>query len=202
MQFLTSNTGYLVLWFLLPIIPALICFKVLKGKAVVSGPFKGFNLDLSGAFAGYFLLFIIPLKTMTSLIRPHENPYVVWKIKGAILDSTNVDISAVSNPSLTLIPSTQIKNGEFNVDIIGTRLGKNQVQFPDISVAADRYVSTNLESLDYQEDQDAATKQYWEMDFANHVARLKSGFKLRLDPIVNHFTTLASNPNLYVLQDQ
>jgi hypothetical protein len=47
------------LWIILPILPAFILYKFLpKNKVLVKGPFKGLTVDMAGAFAGYFLLFL------------------------------------------------------------------------------------------------------------------------------------------------
>ena len=44
---------------LIPLIPAFILYKFLPSKTVVTGPFKGLNINLTGAFSGYFLLVLI-----------------------------------------------------------------------------------------------------------------------------------------------
>jgi hypothetical protein len=44
--------------FLLPLIPAFLLYKFLPSKSTASGPFKGLNIKLSGAFAGYFILLL------------------------------------------------------------------------------------------------------------------------------------------------
>jgi hypothetical protein len=44
---------------LLPLIPAVSLYKLFEQKTIVTGPFKGLRLDLSGAFAGHFLLLIV-----------------------------------------------------------------------------------------------------------------------------------------------
>lgn len=43
---------------LLPLIPAFLLYKYLPSKTIAEGPFKGLNVHLTGAFAGYFLTFI------------------------------------------------------------------------------------------------------------------------------------------------
>ncbi len=50
---------YLLAGFLIPLIPAYILYKTLPAQTSVSGPFKGLTINLSGAFAGYFLLVLI-----------------------------------------------------------------------------------------------------------------------------------------------
>ncbi|AFD08056.1 hypothetical protein [Solitalea canadensis] len=49
---------YLIVITILPLVPSYILYKTLPSKTSVAGPFKGLTLNLSGAFAAYFLLFI------------------------------------------------------------------------------------------------------------------------------------------------
>lgn len=46
---------------IIPLIPAFILYKFLPSKTMVNGPFKGLNLNLTGAFGGYFLLVLISI---------------------------------------------------------------------------------------------------------------------------------------------
>lgn len=43
----------------IPLIPALLLYWLLPSKTQVKGPFKGLNLNLQGAFAGYFLVLLL-----------------------------------------------------------------------------------------------------------------------------------------------
>jgi hypothetical protein len=54
----------LTLTILLPLVPAYVLYRNLPGKAIVSGPLKGFNIKLSGAFGGYFALVVLVLSTL------------------------------------------------------------------------------------------------------------------------------------------
>jgi hypothetical protein len=54
---------------LLPIIPAYILYKTLPSRTKVSGPFKGLNIQLTGAFTGYTLL---------------NQEYELWTVEGKI----------------------------------------------------------------------------------------------------------------------
>jgi hypothetical protein len=44
---------------LVPLVPAILLFKVLPSSAEVTGKWKGFPIKLSGAFAGYFVVAIL-----------------------------------------------------------------------------------------------------------------------------------------------
>lgn len=65
------NVIYLLIIIFAPILPAFIFFKFLpKNKAAVAGPFKGFQVKIAGAFAGYFLIFIILIGYVKPLLKP------------------------------------------------------------------------------------------------------------------------------------
>lgn len=119
-----SNNFFLILAaiLLLPIIPAFIIYKFLPvGKPSdtdVSGPIKGLNLKLKGAFAGYFLLVLIGLALqyyvlngkqtemvreqnillkqkadsivqLKSLLDANKNPIIDWTVKGIVQPQKN-----------------------------------------------------------------------------------------------------------------
>lgn len=54
---------------LLPLIPAFLLYKFLPSKTNVSGPFKGLNLKLTGAFGGYFLLVLTAIGVFFPLLK-------------------------------------------------------------------------------------------------------------------------------------
>lgn len=65
---------------ILPLIPAVVLFKVLPSTGEVSGPFKGLNVKFGGAFAAYLILFVCLLQ-----IRPTDfNHSHVWQVDGHI----------------------------------------------------------------------------------------------------------------------
>src|ERR1700716_3283566 len=54
---------------LLPLVPAFLLYKFLPSKTSVSGPFKGLNLKLTGAFGGYFLLVLTAIGVFFPLLK-------------------------------------------------------------------------------------------------------------------------------------
>jgi hypothetical protein len=78
-------------WLMVPLIPATLIYLLFpKTRVVAVGPFQGFRLNLSGAFAAYFALLVLtwPIleeqnASLRSLFRP------IWTISGNIevLDS-------------------------------------------------------------------------------------------------------------------
>jgi len=59
---------YLLMGFLVPLIPAYILYKTLPAETSVKGPFQGLKINLSGAFGGYFLLVLIAFAFSLKLI--------------------------------------------------------------------------------------------------------------------------------------
>lgn len=56
---------------LIPLLPAFVIYKFLPSKTAVKGPFKGLNINLTGAFSGYFLLVIINSAVAYGAINSH-----------------------------------------------------------------------------------------------------------------------------------
>lgn len=81
-----TNTFLIVLpaILLVPLVPAFILYKYLPSKTNVTGPFKGLNLKLSGAFGGYFLLVIIAAGIFFPLMR-NEQQQTIEKLEAELL---------------------------------------------------------------------------------------------------------------------
>ena len=77
---------------LIPMIPALILYKVLPSRAKVSGPFKGLNINLQGAFGGYIVLVLVVvgvvvpqrLSTQRQLSANSYPKYETWNVEGSL----------------------------------------------------------------------------------------------------------------------
>lgn len=69
---------------LLPIIPAYILYRTLPSRAMVKGPFKGLNIQLSGAFGGYFLVLLVVFSFFYTRLLPLTTQYEIWKVSGPI----------------------------------------------------------------------------------------------------------------------
>ena len=183
MELTFTNCVYLLMWIVLPVLPTLLIFRLLPNKAIVRGPFKGLTISLGGAFAGYFLLFIALIPIMFTLIKEKKDFNRIWTIHGVILDSTGRRIGVNSNPRLTLIPNTQVNNGEFRMDIVGKCDENGRVVFPIISIQADNYVSTNFDLLDYTEGDETRSfsSTHWLPDCKIRTAKLKDSGILKPD---------------------
>ncbi|HEX8140117.1 MAG TPA: hypothetical protein VF544_21320 [Pyrinomonadaceae bacterium] len=90
--YLITTIVYATIILIFPIVPAYLLYRALPAgrKTKVSGPWKGLSIQLTGAFAGYFLLFI----TMSGFIlmrpEPPDKEYKVWEVTGKVaLDGKN-----------------------------------------------------------------------------------------------------------------
>src|SRR5450432_330204 len=61
---------------LLPLIPAFLLYKFLPSRTNVSGPFKGLNLKLTGAFGGYFLLVLTAVGVFFPLLKNEQSKII------------------------------------------------------------------------------------------------------------------------------
>jgi hypothetical protein len=104
----TTNTFLYVLAavLLLPLIPAFLLYKFLPSKTSVSGPFKGLDIKLTGAFGGYFLLVLTAIGVFFPLLKNEQakvieqqnekikqlensmSSHQQWVMKGNIISTT------------------------------------------------------------------------------------------------------------------
>ena len=79
-----ENLVYMIVLVLLPIIPAYVLYRTLPSRAIVKGPFKGLNIQLSGAFAGYFIVLLVVFSFFHTRPKPLTTQYEIWTITGNI----------------------------------------------------------------------------------------------------------------------
>lgn len=178
----TANVIYIVLWIVLPLLPSFLLFKFLPGnKAAASGPFKGLTVNLGGAFAGYFLTVLLLLPVMSKLLKFDPETYEVWTVEGEIKDQNGRTIGNNFNPRLKQYPPIEIRNGQFSVKVIATRVGIDRLEFPDLSVEANAYETFTLPSLSHPKSNRGTLDSFCiRPDFNNHVVKYKP-VKLSLD---------------------
>jgi hypothetical protein len=81
------NAVALLLITLVPIIPAAVTFKLLPSTAEADGPLQGLKIKLTGAFCGYFLIFL----TLIGIRGNFEGPgYQQWSVQGTIVLSDSL----------------------------------------------------------------------------------------------------------------
>jgi len=178
----TCNIIYLLIWFIVPAIPAVVLFKLVPPeRTFVKGPFQGLRVDLTGSFAGYFLLVITSSVIIGRLVKFDEPNYEVWTITGKVLDEKGKPIRGQYDPSLVIYPPKTINClGKFEAQIIGTR-EEGRIRMSDLYVQAHSYLQEELGNLSYVINQKPAEIGQWKMDYKNHVAELKTPLKVALD---------------------
>lgn len=127
---------------ILPLIPSYILFKFLPAKSIVTGPFKGMNIDFSGATAIYFIIFVTIFTTsqfweLDNQNNAEQKNYEVWKVEGK-LNSDNVQDYKKERFKISLEPPYhEIQtNGEFSIDILRERNNTTgRMEFPNLYIS-------------------------------------------------------------------
>jgi hypothetical protein len=116
---------------LLPIIPALLLFKLLPlSTADVSGPFHGLQIKLGGAVGAYFLLVLV------IYFGPRPTPpYEVWTLKGYIQDENGTYVPP-DKINMNIQPRSveYLTDGSFEMDVLVKRGQSGRVKFPTLMV--------------------------------------------------------------------
>lgn len=95
---------------LIPLIPAVLLYALLPSRATVSGPFKGLNIRLQGAFGGYFLLVLILTGLLVARVeadaRAFENGprFETWKLRGKVKFSQPIQPASLRTFKIFLEP--------------------------------------------------------------------------------------------------
>jgi len=128
---------FFVLWFILPLIPAFILYKYLPSNQVaVKGPFKGLTVDMAGAFAGYFLLFLGSYFIVNKILFEKKLEYEVWTVKANLIDEKGIRVDRDKHrPIATILPPPEIRNGVFDI-LVPVKVDKNYYDFPLINIEA------------------------------------------------------------------
>lgn len=142
------HLAYVAAVILIPVVPAYLLYKYLPpGQAEVGGPFKGLDIKLSGAFAGYFLVLLIASSLLVFLIKtepvagapcplPPANRYEVYTVSGKIdLRKSNLKSDRLI---LSLDPKEQIvlPNGTFRFDIPVKPGQGGKLDFPSLLISS------------------------------------------------------------------
>lgn len=132
---------------LLPLTPAYILYKALPAKTKVFGPFKGLNIQLSGAFAGYFLLVLVIMGFVSTRANPPDPTHEVWKVTGKLnLDSSWTDTERDSL-QLSVIPGSQhvYPTGDFEMQVVPEVCSGGKLKFPKVFISHDGYQKLTID---------------------------------------------------------
>ncbi len=146
---MVNDIIYIAAGILLPIIPAYLLYRLLPARASVGGPFKGLNIQLSGAFAGYFLLVLVVFGFIYSRPILKVNPpdpyrYEVYRVSGRVSTDNPKDIQALT---LSLAPPerTVKPNGGFEFEIPVKPGQAGEATFPSLIVEHPDYETETVD---------------------------------------------------------
>jgi len=146
-----SDLTYIAVVVLVPLIPAFLLYKFLPaGRTEVGGPFKGLDIKLSGAFAGYFLVVLIVTSLLVFLIKtkpvppcpvcptPPVTQYEVYTVTGKVDLQGDPPSPKIYYKQLTFSVEpderTVKPDGSFSLEIT-VKPGQNgEPKFPDLIV--------------------------------------------------------------------
>lgn len=174
----TLSPGLVVLLVIIiaPIIPSYLLFKFLPSTAVGSGPFQGLRVNLSGGFAGYFLVLLMLLPIRGSFITSYDK----WTVTGRIVDADG-NIIKYLDPRFVTYSGRSMKSdqsGNFTLEFVTTSDG--EYSFPDLYIHLPGYLSKDLflgpKDQDYDSLEDPSG-----VDSKNKFIRLGT-IKLQKDP--------------------
>lgn len=126
---------------ILPLIPAYILFKFLPAKSIVTGPFKGLNVNFSGATAIYFIIFVTIFTTsqfweLEKQKNENMKDFEVWTVKGQLKANDIQDYEEINYNDegfkINVLPEDQPdRNGVFSVTVLRKR-EDNKMVFPNL----------------------------------------------------------------------
>jgi hypothetical protein len=144
-----NDLTYIAAGILIPIIPAYLLYRLLPARASVGGPFKGLNIQLSGAFAGYFLLVLVVFGFVYTRPTPKVNPadvykYEVYRVSGRVNTGKTKD-SQLLTLSLAPPERTVKPNGSFEFEIPVKPGQSGEATFPSLIVEHPDYETETID---------------------------------------------------------
>jgi hypothetical protein len=133
---------------LLPLTPAYILYKALPAETKVAGPFKGLNIQLSGAFAGYFLLVLVILGFVSTRPKPPDPTHEVWKVTGQMNFDNSWTDADKARLQLSLIPGNQRiykETGDFEMLVAPEVCADGKLKFPKLLIGQDGYQTVTID---------------------------------------------------------
>lgn len=160
---------------LVPIVPAYLLFKVLPSTANVKGTFKGMEIKLGGAFAGYFaLVFLIisELPRIKDVVNPASAQ--VWAVEGQLVDEKGEGIPLLNpadikfEPRILDLPGDGWFTATFAAPLSRTA---KEFEFPRLRLGHQGYKDTNVDLGPPRSKTDVASQEM--RDETNHFIKLK-----------------------------
>jgi len=136
----------MTLAFLVPMVPAFVLYRTLPSTAVVSGPFKGLTVQLSGAFGGYFLLTLIAFGYLAAQPRPTATDEL-WEVSGKISVPNGSLMMDRDHLRVSLQPTTFDLSGDgcFSVRLPAKRDASGKAWFPKLVFEAPNLATRTID---------------------------------------------------------
>lgn len=95
---------------LLPLIPAILLFKLLPGgETNVEGPLAGLKIKLGGAFGGYVALTVFLATFYSQSLKPDNTALETWTVIGDVQRPMWSEISCKLSPPLNIDPGNHFE---------------------------------------------------------------------------------------------
>lgn len=138
-----------------PLVPAILLYKLFEQKTFVSGPFQGLRLDLSGAFAGYFLILLLcsgllygpldrgrelrnEIAKLTDQLNDAKDLGTAWTVSGTIRLKDS-QYASLQGASVTIFPAPRItRDGVFQIQVVRDKSGTSP-RLPPIEISNPGY---------------------------------------------------------------
>jgi hypothetical protein len=131
----------LILIVLLPMIPAYFLFRNLPSTGNVEGTFKGMEVKLGGAFAGYFIVIILIFHYMDkwSPAAPPPPPPTaeVWHLSGQLADSAGHALDPLDIKDFSFAPRTfdATAGGNFTLTFVTQPAQGGGTIYPELTIS-------------------------------------------------------------------
>lgn len=155
------SVGFLVL---IPIVPAVILYRLFEQRTIVKGPFKGLRLDLSGAFAGYFLVLLVcsglfygpalrgynyeeEMRELRSQLEETSDLGTAWVVRGrvSLKNRDGSENQQAEGIGIAILPPPQIfEEGLFEVRVVKDKVGGRVARLPSLRVSKAGYFPADV----------------------------------------------------------
>ena len=147
---------------LLPLVPAILLFKLLPGGTTeVEGPLAGLKVKLGGAFGGYVALTVFLATFYSQSLKPDVNAIETWTVLGDV--QTPTDYSAITcklSPPLNVEPGNHF---EWQLTV------PKGAKLPHVTFEAPGYEGETL----FLSNTDHINGKWVDVDRVNHVVKIK-----------------------------
>lgn len=165
---------------LLPLVPAYVLYKALPAKTRVEGPFRGLNIQLTGAFGAYFLVLLV----VVGLVAARQAParYQVWSVSGKVLLKGGEAGELVTHNDFIVQPPTTLlyPDGRFDLDV-PVRLGQDRS--PDFPVLVISHAGYQPQSVPLAEQQPSFGAKAYQLRSDERAKRRYIENPIELDPL-------------------